>query len=238
MGTGSYLTTTDPADLQQQSIYAIKDPLIDLSVDGAVQDTYTAPRTLVTSGNNPTPLFVPRFINTDTATITSGGINKGDAIRVVCGSTDCKSAGPAMNWESYDGWYIDLPESGERVNVDMNLTLGTLTVPSNIPVASECESGGHGWINYLNFNTGLPIQTPTSTQILGSSTGAGISGTKVSSALIVGLNMVLLQDSNHPLAAIVTTSDYQNQTVNPAYAQGSFQSKRDFWRDIEAYPTN
>jgi type IV pilus assembly protein PilY1 len=52
------------------------------------------------------------------------------------------------------GWYVDFPDSGERVNVDGILSQGTLTVPSNVPSNTACTPGGYGWNNSFNYLTG------------------------------------------------------------------------------------
>jgi type IV pilus assembly protein PilY1 len=52
------------------------------------------------------------------------------------------------------GWYIDLPASGERVNTDPQLALGTLVFTSNIPSGQVCVPGGSSFLNYLDYRTG------------------------------------------------------------------------------------
>jgi type IV pilus assembly protein PilY1 len=222
------LTTTDPSVTQVQTLYAIKDPLDDLSSNPSAQASFNAPRTITsTPATSPlTYMFLPRYLVSDTQKVGSG---TGTPIRVLCKTVDCSAGGTDMDWAGLDGWYVDFPESGERVNVQMNLTLGTLVVPSNIPAVSSCESGGHGWVNYMDFKSGLSIPST----VIGATTEQPVASRPISNALIVGVNMVQLPDNT--LAAIVSTSDYQNQTVLPAYAPASFSSRLDFWRDLEAY---
>ena len=52
------------------------------------------------------------------------------------------------------GWYVDLPDARERVNVDPKLIGGTLVVPSNAPQEGICISGGYSWLNFFDFRTG------------------------------------------------------------------------------------
>ena len=40
---------------------------------------------------------------------------------------------------STSGWVVDLPDTGERVNVDLKLQLGTLVVASNVPSEAGCD---------------------------------------------------------------------------------------------------
>jgi type IV pilus assembly protein PilY1 len=61
----------------------------------------------------------------------------------------------------FNGWYFDLKsQSGERVNIDPILAVGTLNVIGNVPATSQCTAGGDAWyyqINYLNGGA-LPDQ--------------------------------------------------------------------------------
>ena len=70
-----------------------------------------------------------------------------------------------------------LPDPGERVNVNLRLAGTTLVVASNVPTDEPCEAGGYGWLNYLNFETGLAVN--------GGPEG-GMAGVQVPDTLIVG----------------------------------------------------
>lgn len=52
------------------------------------------------------------------------------------------------------GWYIDLPESGERIVQDAQVVSTFLITASIIPSGDACESGGRGFINALDAFTG------------------------------------------------------------------------------------
>src|SRR5690606_18761915 len=52
------------------------------------------------------------------------------------------------------GWYIDLPESGERIVQDAQVVSTFLITASVIPSGDACESGGRGFINALDAFTG------------------------------------------------------------------------------------
>lgn len=52
------------------------------------------------------------------------------------------------------GWYVDLPESGERGNIDPALIAGSLLVPSNVPESNVCTAGGHSWLNVFDYKKG------------------------------------------------------------------------------------
>lgn len=138
IGTGRLLGSTDLADTQVQSVYAFKDEL-----------------------TTPTPATDPVYadlrdslkemtMTQSTVSETHGGVTKTVKIRTIRCTDRCPKTA---------GWVVDLPESKERVNVDVKLQLGTLTFVSNVPSTSVCTPGGDSWINYLNFRTGEAIAT-------------------------------------------------------------------------------
>jgi type IV pilus assembly protein PilY1 len=52
------------------------------------------------------------------------------------------------------GWYINLPESGERIVQDAQIVSTFLITASMIPSGDACESSGRGYINALDAFTG------------------------------------------------------------------------------------
>jgi len=226
IGTGRYLGDLDPPDTSVQSFYAMVDTLGAPNLAGASQETWN-PRT-------DTGEFLQRKLITlknDGSQITrvDGSGNTVEARQICTGASSQVSSidgkctnetGGNMDWATMGGWYFDFPDSGERVNVDMNLTLGTLTIPSNVPASSACTSGGYGWVNYIDFRTGLEVDSTL------------IVSQKVANALIVGLNVIKIGDK---LVAIVTTSDFNHDAVEPPGAPGKFKGKRDLWRELDPY---
>ena len=71
------------------------------------------------------------------------------------------------------GWVLDLPEAGERVNVEMKLSLGGLVFTSNVPEAIPCSAGGHSWFNQIDFRTGASIPGVSSSEFLADSLNVG-----------------------------------------------------------------
>ncbi len=118
------------------------------------------------------------------------------------------------------GWVIDLPDSGERVNVDPKLQLGTLVVASNVPENSACTIGGYSWLNFINFATGLAV----------ANSPGGAAAQKLSDSLAVGLNIVRLPDGK--TVVITTTSDAKQTTVAAPFDTPSPTGKRISWREI------
>jgi Tfp pilus tip-associated adhesin PilY1 len=121
---------------------------------------------------------------------------------------------------STDGWVVNLPESKERVNVEMELVLGTLIVGSNIPGDSACEFGGRAWINYLNFSDGSAISTSPN-----GSVSASVAG-----GLIVGTKTVQLPGGKFETE--VRTSDTKTKALPPPIATAVPRGNRISWREI------
>lgn len=93
----------------------------------------------------------------------------------------CTSATADCNDDS-KGWYIDLPDSGERVNVDMRMAGSTLVVSSNVPSTEPCF-GWYGLVNYLNYQTGHAVNEGTNKE--------GPAGVSVNQGLIMGNDLRL-----------------------------------------------
>lgn len=94
-----------------------------------------------------------------------------------------------VDWATQDGWYIDFNQSeGERVNVEMDLQIGVLTVATTVPTPTPCSPGGTSWLYYFGLQTGA-LMASESAQVmivgLGSlveNGGAGNSGAGGASA--------------------------------------------------------
>lgn len=53
-----------------------------------------------------------------------------------------------------DGWYIDLPNPGERVTEPAAVVAGTVFYTSYLPSAEPCEAGGHSWLTRVSYDDG------------------------------------------------------------------------------------
>lgn len=130
------------------------------------------------------------------------------------------TAGAAMDWDAKKGWFIDLPDSGERVTIDPILQLGTLVVSSNVPNNDTCSAGGYAWLNYIDFKTGKVVTT---------SSGSVVS-TRIGASLIVGLNVVQLPGGK--VVTIITTADNQQLTRDTPVPSATFSGNRVSWREL------
>jgi Tfp pilus tip-associated adhesin PilY1 len=128
----------------------------------------------------------------------------------------CKP-GSTAECGSTNGWVVDLPEGGERVNVNMELVLGTLVVGSNVPNDDACTAGGHGWINFLNFSTGLAVAGTTSVS------------TFIDGGLIVGVKTIELDGK---FESEVSKSNTEITPVEPPVPPAIPRGNRISWREI------
>lgn len=134
------------------------------------------------------------------------------------GSGLTRSIACVTNCTTNGGWFADLPDSGERVNVDMKLQLGTLVVASNVPQNNACNIGGYSWLNFFDARNGLQVA------------GSANFGSKLSESLAVGINVVRLPDGR--TVVIATTSDASQQTAEAPIPAGDPQGRRTSWREL------
>jgi type IV pilus assembly protein PilY1 len=137
VGTGRLLGLSDLTTTQVQSVYAIKDVL----------DANTLGNPRVAASN-----FVKQTITQSKTCPT--GLN----ICTAGTPTRTNESPVGVDLSTKNGWYVDLPESKERVNVDPLLIQGTLIVNSNVPDSSDpCGVGGRSWANYFDYRSGSTI---------------------------------------------------------------------------------
>lgn len=63
-------------------------------------------------------------------------------------------SGTVVNWSSKRGWYMDLPETGERQVSNAILSNGRIIFVSMTPSSEICKSGGSSWLMELNPENG------------------------------------------------------------------------------------
>ena len=135
------------------------------------------------------------------------------------GSTRTATKNP-VDWSTNSGWFVDLPDTGERINVDMMLRYNTLVAGSNVPqsVASCTDtSTGYAWLYYLDI-------------AFGSNTGTTVA-TKLSNSMLVGLGAYEL--SNGKGGVVVTYSNSDLDALNtPKPVTYLPTAKKSAWREL------
>lgn len=159
-----------------------------------------------------------------TTTLTNPGGNPRNSTTLVqqtmtaSGNTRTAS-GNAVNFTTGLGWYVDLPDGGERMNLDGKLVLGTLIWPSIVPSNTACSPGGYGWLNYFNYETGGAVKDIVSQKY---------------NSPIVGVNIIYI--AGKPVVEVVTSDNPtpEKPPTDPTFASATagFNSKRVIWREL------
>jgi type IV pilus assembly protein PilY1 len=137
------------------------------------------------------------------------------------GTGSRKSSNNAVDFSSGRGWYVNFPDSKERVNIDSRLVEGTLLIPSIVPSNTVCSPGGFGWLNFLDFRTGGCIDATCE------------SGSKYD-APIVGVNVIYIDGK--PKVEVVTSVNPTPEEDKHVLFKGSssgFSGKRVLWRELK-----
>ncbi len=194
-GTGRYLGLTDLSNTDQQTVYAVKDDLGGTGL-GAIR----------TNG----------VLVQQTLTNFTGG--SGEQLRTT-------STNP-VDWATKSGWYVDLnpgnTSPGERVNVDVQLQLGSLTVATNVPSTNACNVGGYSFLYNFDFKSGQYLQTAT-LQAVGMKLASG--------AMVAGMNTIRLQ-SGKVITIITDTGGGITSQETPTAVASSGTAKRVSWREL------
>ena len=199
VGTGRYLGSTDLSDTTQQTFYAVKDTLGTAIMSNPRATGSTFVQQVLTSGTCPAG---------SPATICS----LGQEVRT--------STSNPVNFATDNGWYIDLPDSGERANTDPTLALGTLGFTTNVPNTSACTAGGYSYRYVVDYRTGAPVSTSTT----------GVSGVKLGSALAT--RGVFVRLPNNTVVQLTRLSDGTTLTTNVPIGSGVASTRRVSWREL------
>lgn len=136
-------------------------------------------------------------------------------------ATRLTTSNNAVDFYTNRGWYIDFPDSGERVNIDSLLVQGTLLVATIVPSNTACSPGGYGWLNYVDYKTGKAVDTATNLV------------SRKFDATIVGINIMYI--GGNPVPSVVTSNDptpQQPPGVPFAGTPAGFTGKRVIWREL------
>jgi type IV pilus assembly protein PilY1 len=206
IGTGRFLGTSDLADLSQQSIYAIKDPLtVDTTPSTAIYDN---PRSLGSGA------FVEQTdsIGTCPSGTPAAICGAGQSVRI--------SGYSPINFNANNGWYLDLAVAGERANTDPTLVFGTLVFTTNKPEVSECMAGGYSMLYFVDYRTG----------------GAVSAGTHGVVAKLIGNSFAtrptVVQLPNLKLRALIRMSDGTTVVSDIPIGGGSAATRPVSWREL------
>ncbi|MEP7139143.1 MAG: PilC/PilY family type IV pilus protein [Caldimonas sp.] len=144
-GTGRYISTSDNGDTTAQRVYAVRDT----GVNGTVALASLLQQTLLGVANG------------------ADGNQYRFSTHVVDPPRDFAAPGDnAITKASYisdkRGWYVDLPDSGERVVADARFRGGRAIFTTIVPdISSPCAYGGSGWVIEFDAMTGNRFDSAT-----------------------------------------------------------------------------
>ncbi len=142
-GTGQFLGSPDITNTQTQSFYGV----LDDGINSAVTTSATNPLWLTPAN------LVQQTLTQQTYTYTdSNGNSMSENVR-----TDTTHP---VNFASKDGWYMNLPSSGERVITNPAVFAGEVVFTTNVPASNVCGGGLQSWLMAVNFATGGAFNSP------------------------------------------------------------------------------
>lgn len=212
VGTGAYLGPTDVSNTNKQTIYAIKDPVplsattTTLAGSSASTATYANPRASTCTASTNTNCFVKQTL-TDAA-----GVRKATS-----------TVSYAADFATMNGWYADMPQTGERIDTDPDLQLGTLAFTSNKPATNDpCSAGGSSYLNYFDYKTGGAVPGTTTVGV-SLSTGS-------TSALATAVTMIRLPSGK--VVGVSNLSDGSSVTKGVNVRSSGTGTRRVTWREL------
>jgi type IV pilus assembly protein PilY1 len=134
VGTGKFIENTDKTPpFKTQTIYALAD-----------DDAVTGPGPVIKNVRDPADIAVETFApgaDVDERTIK----------------------GTPPDWKTQHGWLADLPDPGERVNIDPLVQLGSCRSRRTCRRATPAARAATAWFNFLDVETGSYVPAPGNT---------------------------------------------------------------------------
>jgi type IV pilus assembly protein PilY1 len=127
----------------------------------------------------------------------------------------------AVDWSTKNGWSVDLPTSGERVNVGMVLAFNVLSVASTVPSATACEIGGTSWLYKLDIASGSAVANAPE-----NAAGLMLEEGK----LIVGQTVVQLVDGSATTLSTLSDGNLRSDSQPPPPSNAVL--RRTSWREL------
>jgi len=130
-----------------------------------------------------------------------------------------------VDWNNKFGWYVNLPDTGERVNIDPQLFNNTIIFSTTVPTASACQPGGYSWLYQLGYLTGNEVQANVP------------AGQKLTSP-IVGMTVATLPNGTSVIYSVTADGKKpeptaaQGTNAPPGAGGGILTLRRAMWREL------
>ncbi|HRD87875.1 MAG TPA: PilC/PilY family type IV pilus protein [Accumulibacter sp.] len=204
VATGQLLGTDDLVTTQTQSVYAIKDRLLDAD--------YGSPRPLSPAQMTPTPgSFIAQTLTSATCPTGNPFCTAGSAI--VLGTNN------PVDFDVDDGWYADFPVAGERVNTELRLQLGTLALNTNTPTLGACVPVGVSFAYFFDYSGGSPVDGTN-----------GLSGIRLGDYLSSAPSVIRLTDGT--IKELIRTDAPGTISTPVPTAPSPLDTRRVSWREL------
>jgi type IV pilus assembly protein PilY1 len=141
-------------------------------------------------------------------------------VTVLSATTTSTGSSNSVDWASKIGWKIDLPQSKERITVDMALQFNTLVAASSIPGANECNpGGGKSWLYAINIASGAAANSNATI------------GRYLGDFLVVGMTWVKTASGESKIEIVGSDASVRTEGV-PRPVEGVTQIRRSSWREL------
>lgn len=174
-------------------------------------------------------------VATATMPITTSTLQQQTISTTTVGTTVYRTmSSNAVNYTTQNGWYVNLPLSGERVVTNPVLRNGRIIFTTLVPSTATCSYGGTSWLMEFNYLTGGQLTTQafdTNGDGTINSSDTIVAGVQLGSIASAPTVLQGLGTSTNPLE-----NKFINQssgTVTSVLESGSTQSdRRSAWREI------
>lgn len=174
--------------------------------------------------NDTTPQSI--YALKDTLTATGHGDVRASAslvnqpVTVLSATTTSTGSSNTVDWASKIGWKIDLPQSKERVVIDMALQFDTLVAASSLPGSNECNpGGGKSWLYAINIANGAAVNSN------------GTIGRYLGDFLVVGMTWVKTASGESKIEIVGSDASVRTEGVPPP-SEAKTQIRRSSWREL------
>lgn len=138
-------------------------------------------------------------------------------------------SGTAIDWTTKNGWFLDLPSSGERLTGVPKLENGKFFFNTLIPSTALCASGGTGWLMAVDGLTGTQPSFPVFDSNHDGTFDVGIGGIKIGAA--IG-GTTFIKGPAGSSAGVGVASLTNGSLSTPPINFGSVSGGRVSWREI------
>lgn len=216
-GTGQFLGTPDMTNTNTQSFYGVLDNGTNSSLP-------------VGGSNGPFWVTRSQLVAQTLSQATYTGVDsQGNTVT----KTVRTATSNAVNYASKDGWYMDLPGTGERVLSSPRVFGGEVVFTSNVPATNVCGGGIESWLMAVNFSTGGAFAAP---MLDLNGDGQINAGDQVSGKNPVGVNLGIVYASAPVVSPIggqsVKLVSASNTKIIPQRERAGLLSGRETWVEL------